>query len=191
MLKHKRSRRQAREVALKSLYQTEVGGAPAKLALKEQIAESTLTQELNDFAEELVRGVVEHCEEIDSLLTFCMVGWEIDRLAAVDRTLLRIACFELLYLHYVPPLVSLNEAIELAKRFSTAESGKFVHGVLSKVLPETSKANWTPPPDYDEDIEELAETADEEPVEVEEIEFESPELKELEKVGMWKLKAEQ
>ena len=82
------------------------------------------------FANELVDGVLEHLEEIDGRLSHQTANWRLDRLAAVDRNILRIAMFELLFRQETPPAVVIDEAIEVAKRFGAEDSGRFVNGVL-------------------------------------------------------------
>lgn len=83
-----------------------------------------------DFARELVNGVIARQVEIDTRISALARGWSVDRQPAVDRNILRLAAFELLFLPTVPPAATINEAVELAKRYSTAESGRFVNGVL-------------------------------------------------------------
>jgi len=91
---------------------------------------------LRAFAERLVRGTVEHLPEIDTLIRRYALNWELERIALIDRTCLRLALFEMLYCDDIPPVVSINEAVDIAKRYSTAESGKFVNGILDKVKVE-------------------------------------------------------
>ena len=85
------------------------------------------------FAEELARGVIEHHKEIDPLIAKYAENWEIDRMGTVDRNAMRIAVFEMLYRDDIPPVVSINEAVELAKAYSSSESGKFVNGILDRI----------------------------------------------------------
>ena len=85
------------------------------------------------FAEELARGVIEHHKEIDPLIAKYAENWEIDRMGTVDRNAMRIAVFEMLYRNDIPPVVSINEAVELAKAYSSVESGKFVNGILDRI----------------------------------------------------------
>ena len=85
------------------------------------------------FAEELARGVIEHHQEIDPLIAKYAENWEIDRMGTVDRNAMRIAVFEMLYRDDIPPVVSINEAVELAKAYSSSESGKFVNGILDRI----------------------------------------------------------
>lgn len=85
------------------------------------------------FAEELARGVIAHHQEIDPLIAKYAENWEIDRMGTVDRNAMRIAVFEMLYRDDIPPVVSINEAVELAKAYSSIESGKFVNGILDRI----------------------------------------------------------
>lgn len=85
------------------------------------------------FAEELARGVIAHHREIDPLIAQHAENWEIDRMGAVDRNAMRIAVFEMLHRDDIPPVVSINEAVELAKAYSSIESGKFVNGILDRI----------------------------------------------------------
>ena len=85
------------------------------------------------FAEPLIRGTVEHAEEIDGRIKQYARNWDLHRMAVVDRNVLRLAIYEMLYRDDIPPVVSINEAVDIAKKFSTDESGKFVNGILDKV----------------------------------------------------------
>lgn len=89
------------------------------------------------FAEKLVRGVLEQRDAIDAVIVRHAQNWELHRIAAVDRNILRLAIHEILHREDIPPVVSINEAIELAKQLSTDQSGKFVNGILDKVKAET------------------------------------------------------
>jgi N utilization substance protein B len=85
------------------------------------------------FAEPLIRGALEHLAEIDAQIKKYARNWDIHRMAVVDRNVLRLAIYEMLYREDIPPIVSINEAVDIAKRFSTEESGKFVNGILDKI----------------------------------------------------------
>jgi len=85
------------------------------------------------FAEQLAQGVLDHLPELDALLQRVADHWSIDRMAVVDRNVLRCALFELLYLDEIPAKVTINEAIEIAKRFGSEESGAFVNGILDRI----------------------------------------------------------
>jgi N utilization substance protein B len=88
------------------------------------------------FAEPLIRGALEHRDESDQLITRHAKNWELHRIAAVDRNILRLAIYEMLHREDIPPVVSINEAVDIAKKFSTQDSGKFVNGILDKVKGE-------------------------------------------------------
>lgn len=88
------------------------------------------------FADPLIRGAVEHREEADTIIKKHTKNWELHRIAAVDRNILRLAIYEMLHRDDIPPIVSINEAVDIAKKFSTQDSGKFVNGILDKVKGE-------------------------------------------------------
>jgi N utilization substance protein B len=88
------------------------------------------------FAEPLIRGTLEHREEADALIKKHAENWDLHRMAAVDRNILRLAIYEMLHREDIPPVVSINEAVDIAKKFSTQDSGKFVNGILDKVKGE-------------------------------------------------------
>ncbi|CAM4522987.1 N utilization substance protein B [Paenibacillus endophyticus] len=139
-------RRLAREIAVSSLYQMEMNEVSASDAvdmLMEELrhdneieADPAEASSTDEFSRELVSGVMEHRQAIDGMLQQYLTGWQIDRLSRVDRQVLRLACYEMVFRDDVPPKATINEAIELAKHFGTEESGKFVNGVLGKLLLE-------------------------------------------------------
>ena len=88
------------------------------------------------FAEPLIRGALDHRDEADALIKKHAQNWDLHRMAAVDRNVLRLAIYEMLYRDDIPPVVSINEAVDIAKKFSTQDSGKFVNGILDKVKSE-------------------------------------------------------
>jgi len=88
------------------------------------------------FAEPLIRGALEHRDEVDDVIKKHAKNWELHRIAVVDRNILRLAIFEMLHREDIPPVVSINEAVDIAKKFSTQDSGKFVNGILDKVKGE-------------------------------------------------------
>ena len=98
------------------------------------------------FAEELARGVIAHHLEIDPLIAKHAENWEIDRMGTVDRNAMRIAVFEMLHRDDIPPVVSINEAVELAKAYSSIESGKFVNGILDRIRKELRRPARDPNP---------------------------------------------
>jgi len=139
-------RRLAREIAISSLYQMEMNEVTASDAVDMLVEEMSLDNEMgadpaeigstDAFAREIVNGVMEHKQAIDGMLQQFLTGWHIDRLSRVDRQVLRLATYEMVFRDDVPPKATINEAIELAKHFGTEESGKFVNGVLGKLLLE-------------------------------------------------------
>ena len=128
------TRRSGREAAIQFLYQYDTH-RPGRLdaALTAFWKQSEEKKAVCDFAADLVRGVIEKLPEIDRKLRGLADNWDFERLAVVDRNILRLAIYEMLYRPEIPPVVSINEANEIAKKFSTAESGKFVNGLLDKV----------------------------------------------------------
>ena len=88
------------------------------------------------FAEPLIRGALEHRAELDAQIVKHAKNWDLARMAAVDRNILRLALFEMMYRDDIPPVVSINEAVDIAKKYSTQDSGKFVNGMLDKVKGE-------------------------------------------------------
>jgi N utilization substance protein B len=139
-------RRLAREIAVQSLYQMEMNEVTAGDAVNMLVDEVNEENEIeasaadvsriDEHVRELVNGVTEHKAAIDDMLQHYLTGWQVDRLSRVDRQILRLACFELVFRNDVPPKAAINEAIELAKHFGTEESGKFVNGVLGRLLQE-------------------------------------------------------
>ncbi|AEI41237.1 transcription antitermination factor NusB [Paenibacillus mucilaginosus] len=137
-------RRLARELAVQSLYQLEMNEVTSVDAIAHVVEEAQtedegqLTRERDQIAtpavQELVEGTVAHKRQIDGLLSDYLKGWQMDRLSRVDRQILRLAAYEMVFRDDVPPKVVVNEAIEMAKHFGTDESGKFVNGVLGKMI---------------------------------------------------------
>ncbi|MEW9699129.1 transcription antitermination factor NusB [Paenibacillus sp. SI8] len=139
-------RRVAREIALQSLYQIQMNEASPKEAVQIAVHEAENDNEAQldisgekispSFIYELVEGTFDNKVRIDQLLEEYLKGWQMDRLSRIDREVLRLAVYEMLYRDDVPPKVVVNEAIDLAKHFGTDESGKFVNGVLGKMIKE-------------------------------------------------------
>jgi N utilization substance protein B len=91
------------------------------------------------FADKLIHGVLEHMPGLDQKIQQHAQNWELNRMAVVDRNVLRLAIYEMLYREDIPPVVSINEAVDVAKRYSTEDSGKFVNGILDKIKGELSR----------------------------------------------------
>jgi N utilization substance protein B len=126
------ARTKARKRALDVLFESEVRGLPLDGTLEERLAAQD--PPIGDYSVELVRGVREHQEEIDRLLTTYSQGWTLDRMPSVDRNVLRLGVFELLYAEDVPDAVAMSEAVALVRELSTDESPSFVNGVLGGIL---------------------------------------------------------
>lgn len=127
------NRHLARELAMKVLYQRDVGRGRSQDLLAYLCAEERADQEVASFAHELVSGVLEHLPEIDRAIAARAHDWRLDRLANVDRNILRLGVYELTQRPEVPPSVVINEAVELAKAYGGPESSRFVNGVLGQI----------------------------------------------------------
>jgi len=133
-----RKRTQARTFALQVLYQIDITHDNHLECLDNfwQHLEEPAEDEIKVFTAELVKGVIDNLENIDKKISEFATNWHIERMAVIDRNVLRLSCFELLYRDDIPPKVSINEAVELAKKYSGIEAGKFVNGVLDKIKSE-------------------------------------------------------
>lgn len=94
---------------------------------------SQFPEDVRSFAQMLVLGTLEHLAQIDAVLVKYAENWQLDRMAVIDRSILRFATYEILYREDIPPKVSINEAVNIAKKFSQQDSGKFVNGILDKI----------------------------------------------------------
>jgi len=126
-------RRDAREAAVQYLYQREIHGDESDTGLEEFYRLRGLSPSARRFCDDLLRGWMEHREQIDETIRAHARNFEFSRLCSVDRNVLRVACQELLHCPDIPPAVAINEAIEIAKKFSTEDSGKFVNGILDNI----------------------------------------------------------
>ncbi|HUK68845.1 MAG TPA: transcription antitermination factor NusB [Streptosporangiaceae bacterium] len=138
------ARSKARKRALDVLFEAELRGAPVADVLAERTAQAS--PPVPEYAAELVRGVQAHRDSIDGLLSSHSAGWPLDRMPAVDRNILRIGVFELLYADSVPDGVAISEAVLLAGDLSTDESPAFVNGLLARVLGLKREAAAEQPP---------------------------------------------
>ena len=127
------NRSRAREAALKTLYQMDITGDPPGDALKIFFRHHRVSVGSQPFVARLVEGTVKHLSEIDPLIRRHATNWTLERMAIVDRNILRLGAYELLHETETPPKVVINEAVDLAKRFGAADSGKFVNGVLDSI----------------------------------------------------------
>ncbi len=126
-------RRKARENALKMLFACEMGKHPVDWVIDNFWEYFESVHEGREFTDLLVRGTVKHMAEIDKAIQSVSIHWKINRMASVDRNILRMAAFELFHVQEVPKRVTLNEAIEIAKRFGTEDSWAFINGILDKL----------------------------------------------------------
>lgn len=138
-----RKRTRAREFALQVLYQMEMTHDPSDISLNnfwQAHTEEDIDAELKDFTDKIVKGVSDNLAEIDGKISQFATNWQLERMAVVDRNILRMGSFELKFCDDIPPKVSINEAVELAKKYSGIEAGKFVNAILDKVkLEKTSE----------------------------------------------------
>jgi len=137
-----RKRTQAREFSLQILYQIDITHDSCEASLNNfwqaHIEENT-EDEIRNFTIELVKGTVDNIEAIDRNIAKYAANWQLKRMAVVDRNILRMGCFEILFRNDIPSKVSINEAVELAKKYSGLEASKFVNGILDKVKLEKDK----------------------------------------------------
>lgn len=126
-------RRAARELALKILFQIDVGKIPLEEALALSLPKNE-NSKVKAFATQLVAGTVQALEKIDRVISQYAIDWHLDRMANIDRNILRLAVYELLFLPDVPVSVSVNEAVELAKKYGDVNSPRFINGILGNVV---------------------------------------------------------
>ncbi len=136
-------RRQARECALQILFQHDFREIELRAALQAYWEEHDTPEEVRVFAEKLIEGVWRNRTELDTLIEKHSTNWRMDRMPAVDRNILRIATYELLFERDIAANITLNEAIEIAKRFGTEDSGSFVNGVLDPIAMSLEKDKGT------------------------------------------------
>jgi transcription antitermination factor NusB len=137
-----RKRTRAREFALQILYQMDITGESCQGCLDnfwQAHLEEPITEDIKDFTAELVKGVADNLVVIDKKISEYATNWQLQRMAVVDRNILRMSCFELIFCKDIPPKVSINEAVELAKKFSSLEASKFVNGIIDKIKSERDK----------------------------------------------------
>ena len=126
-------RRQSRIVAMQMLYQIQLTNAPVPVVMEQFWQSHDTSAKLRPFAVELVEGTTSHLEVIDELLQNTSKNWKLHRMPVVDLSILRCAVYEILYLSDIDPATSINEAIEIAKVYSTPDSPKFINGVLDNI----------------------------------------------------------
>jgi len=129
-----RKRTQSREYALKILYQAELTRRDIHLAAENFWSEfESVDDHVKTFSDRLTTGIEKSLQEIDGKISQYATNWQLKRMAVIDRNVLRIGVFELLYTTDIPPKVTINEAVELAKKYGDLESSKFVNGILDKI----------------------------------------------------------
>ncbi len=141
-------RRQTREWIIQFLFQLDFNPEPVDIALKDFWEGKDPIEREKTYAEEIIKGVVQYKEELDDRLSQYAKRWDSERMGAVDRTVMRVALFEMLHREDVPPVVSINEAVHFAKDFSSFQSGRFVNGVLDRIrkdLDRPARTTYKPP----------------------------------------------
>ncbi|HHU68760.1 MAG TPA: transcription antitermination factor NusB [Thermoanaerobacterales bacterium] len=138
------NRKQARENVLKILFAIDVGGGDAEEVLNDFFSRINVNINLVKdrniiYIKEIVEGTIENLEKIDSIIDEYSIDWKLDRLANVDKNILRFSIFEIIFREDIPYEVTINEAVEITKKYSSKESGKFVNGILGKVLTDIEK----------------------------------------------------
>ena len=129
-------RRKAREIVLQALYEAEFSDGPLDAVIDRQIHQRDPNPETAEYARELFGRTVAHRDELDAMIESGLDNWEMDRVALVDKNILRFALAEVLYFPDVPSRVIINEAIEIAHRYSSADAGRFVNGLLDRLIRE-------------------------------------------------------
>ena len=136
----KSGRRIARECALQSLYAYELTQDQLEKIVGDVIDSRINDEKTRAFAEILVRNVVKHQKELDRMIRNKAINWDFTRIAIIDKLILRMGISEFLFFEDIPPKVTINEAIEIAKKFSTEKSGSFINGILDSTLSDLKKA---------------------------------------------------
>ena len=143
-----KGRRETREWIIQFLFQLDFNPEPIDIALGDFWEEKDPAESEKAYAEEIIRGVIQRKDELDDRLSSYAKRWDSERMGAVDRTVMRVALFEMLYREDIPPVVSINEAVHFAKDFSSFQSGRFVNGVLDRIrqdLDRPARTAYRPP----------------------------------------------
>lgn len=128
------TRRAAREEAFKLIFEIDLGKNPWKEVLARSLKDSGLSEAGDLFLRQLVEGTMTHLTEIDAEITKYAQDWKLDRMLSTDRNILRLSLYELKYQNDIPPGVSANEAVELAKTYGDDDSGRFINGILGNII---------------------------------------------------------
>ena len=137
----KSGRRLAREYVLQVLYAYEMTHDPIEKIIRDVIGHRLESDNTRSFAEEFIHKTVMHIDELDQMIRAKAQNWEFDRIAILDKLILRMGITEFLYFEDIPPKVTINEAIEIAKRYSTEKSSSFINGMLDSILNDLKKEN--------------------------------------------------
>ena len=138
-------RRRGRETALKLLYALDITQEPVDALLQASWLDTVVPEAVQEFSVALVTGVMTHRDEIDTLVQEWSMNWSLERIGIIERNILRFAIYELLFLTDIPPNVTINEAVEVAKRYGTDEAPSFINGILDRIKQEIeTRAGETP-----------------------------------------------
>lgn len=186
-----KSRRAAREAALRALYQADVAEVEPGEAIENVLVDGNFHAESIQLIRHLVLGVETELGNLDEHIRPLLAsGWTLERLAIIDRCLIRMAVYELWHMPTIPPKVTANEAVLLAKRYGDEVSFKFVNGVIGKLIEASPKASWQPTQTVEEETDTESMPALLPEIEEQEIDSASQEFATLQRVGGWKLKTE-
>ncbi len=145
-------RRKAREYALQFLYGIDLVALDPEEQKKYDVfrgldefwkGAGETEQDVKSFAEDLIKGTIEHLQDVDPVIEKAVEKWKLLRMAAIDRNIIRVAAYEILFRDDIPDAVSINEALEIAKRFSTAESAAFINGILDRISKDFKRKKTT------------------------------------------------
>jgi N utilization substance protein B len=135
------TRRKSRELALQALYQGELAGHAGLLDFEQFCTHFQVNKKAIPYAKKLLEGVQEKNEEINQLISRYADNWRLERMSLIDRNILRLAVYELYFRDDVPKRVAINEAVEIAKRYATDDSGPFINGILDALIRKESTGN--------------------------------------------------
>lgn len=132
-------RRKAREYALKILYMIDIRKEPPEKIIEEFWKNIEEKEKIKSFANEIVNGVIEKIKEIDEIISSASLNWNIERMSYIDRNILRIGTYEIFFRNDIPKAVSINEGIEISKKYGDEDSPKFINGILHKIKEKFEK----------------------------------------------------
>ena len=137
-------RRKTREKIIQFLFQTDFNPEPIEQALLDFWSQNKLSKKEMIFAEKMINGVLEKKEFLDTKLSIYLKNWNTDRLGSIDRVVLRLALYEMMFCDDIPPIVAINEAVHFAKDLSSFQSGRFVNGILDNIRKELNLPSQLP-----------------------------------------------